>query len=166
MTTPAKPREFTWYNCKASQMVAEGFRTDGKCHQCIEVLHLVERSALEAKERELVECKAERDMHRTDSKVALEKWAALEVLFNKVAAERDQLKAQLESAEQTIKHDIDKIEASYVSERDSALAMLHKMVGELENYLHEIKCRYGNAVPGYTKVYDLLTEYRAYMEKK
>lgn len=36
------PRKFTYFNCKTEKMVIEGHRNDGKCHNCKEVIHLVE----------------------------------------------------------------------------------------------------------------------------
>lgn len=56
---PAKPPRFlTWYNCKDREMVAEGIRHDGKCHQCKEVVHLVEKSYADRLEQELDQARA------------------------------------------------------------------------------------------------------------
>lgn len=70
MTTPNQPdqtdapRRFTWYNCKQEQMVVSGHRIDGKCHQCVEIVYLIESSAFEEKCEELQRVKDQNDRLR------------------------------------------------------------------------------------------------------
>lgn len=35
-------RTFTWFECKTESTMVQGIRTDLKCHNCKEVIHLVD----------------------------------------------------------------------------------------------------------------------------
>jgi hypothetical protein len=48
MTDTPKVREWTYYNCTQQQMMVAGHRTDGKCHHCKEVVHVVEADAYQS----------------------------------------------------------------------------------------------------------------------
>lgn len=114
------PREWTYFNCTVSDMMAPGYRPEGKCHHCKEVVHVIEKSAYDQ---------------------LLSEHEGLSAQLMAMSMERDQLTKELDLAKDRILMHSEAVNELEKELRNIEAGSLFREVVELRRELAEAKAK-------------------------